>query len=158
MTYPRYFYMARKEEKLFKAEYTDRHSGKGALLKLFTDLVEGSDRDVAACNIKVTILQSDEEVGLGKPSCGLGRGFLSSRNTCLRFSSSWVQADPINYGRLARSQVAAAPLPQSEKPLLPITRRSQYRYAKVNLPSIRRCWCLLPVRLSLQSRSQGLYP
>jgi hypothetical protein len=79
MTYPRYFYVARKEEKLFKAAHTDRDSGKGALLKLFTDAVEGSDRDVAASNIKVTILQSDEEVGPGKLSCGLGRGFPSSR-------------------------------------------------------------------------------
>lgn len=72
MAYPGYFYVARKEEKLFEAVHTDRDSGKGALLKLFSDLVEGSDRDVAASNIKVTLLQSDEEVGPGKPSCGLG--------------------------------------------------------------------------------------
>jgi hypothetical protein len=72
MAYPESFYVAREEETLFEATYTECHSGKGALLNLFSDLNEGSDRDVASSNIKVTLLQSDEEVGPGKPSCGLG--------------------------------------------------------------------------------------
>jgi peroxiredoxin len=68
MAYPGYFYVTPNgiiKEKFFEAAYTDRETGTSLLLKLFPDLVEGNGREVAAPNIKLALLQSDEIVGPG---------------------------------------------------------------------------------------------
>jgi hypothetical protein len=68
MAHPGYFYVARDgtiKEKFFEAAYTDRYTGGNLILKLFPELVEGSGREVAAPNIKLTLFQSDEVVGSG---------------------------------------------------------------------------------------------
>lgn len=68
MAYPGYFYVTPNgiiKEKFFEAAYTDRETGTSLLLKLFPDLVEGNGREVAAPNIKLALLQSDDIVGPG---------------------------------------------------------------------------------------------
>ena len=68
MAHPGYFYVkpdGRVKEKFFETAYTDRDTAAGLILKLFSELVEGNGREVAAPHIKLTLFQSDEVVASG---------------------------------------------------------------------------------------------
>lgn len=68
MAHPGYFYVTpdgKVSEEFFEAAYTDRYTGNNLILKLFPDLVEGSDHKVEAPHIGLSLSQSDGVVIAG---------------------------------------------------------------------------------------------